>query len=219
MPIIQNSEVPRLFLPGKTLSIPGPAFGLAVAAYVFYRMIEYPVQLLRKNEVNVIAYLDDLIFWGRSKGEVIQAINLAKETFARLGFIINQRKSVLKPTRIIVWLGLSWETQTFSIGLPRTFRMKLLKYAAKTVTEPQVNRRSLEKLQGLMAFAAQILPMGKFRAHYLPKFIRVMEARDRDTMLRSSPALRKELRWWMVEENLSQVLPGKGSSAQIPSLL
>ena len=107
-------------------------------------MIEYPVQLLRKNEVNVIAYLDDLIFWGRSKGEVIQAINLAKETFARLGFIINQRKSVLKPTRIIVWLGLSWETQTFSIGLPRTFRMKLLKYAAKTVTEPQVNRRSLE---------------------------------------------------------------------------
>lgn len=55
-----------------------------------------------------------------------------------------------------------------------------------------------------MAFATQILLLGKFQAHYLPKFIKLMESKDRDNITISSPALRKELRWWTLEENLRQ---------------
>ena len=182
-------------------------FGLSSAPYVFTRVLQYPLQLLRQKEVNTIAYLDDLIFWGRSKWEVRRALRIAKKIFTRLGFLLNLRKSVIRPSQGMVWLGFFWNMKNFSWSLPRCSQRRLRQEVAKILGAHSVSRRQLEKLQGLMAFAAQVLPLGKFHAHSLPKFIKMMEARRRDHLSLVSPRLRTEIRWWMIRENLSREAP------------
>ena len=118
-------------------------FGLSSAPFIFTRIVQFPVEILRKQGVNVIAYLDDLIMWGNSKLEVKRAVRLARATFTRLGFLLNEKKSVLRPTQVLTWLGLVWNTRTFSVALPLSFQEKVRKGAVEVLASSRVSRRSL----------------------------------------------------------------------------
>ena len=177
-------------------------FGLSSAPFIFTRLVQFPVEILRKQGVNVIAYLDDLIMWGNSELEVRRAVRLAQATFTRLGFLLNRKKSVLRPTQVLTWLGLVWNTRTFSIALPLSFQEKVRKGAVEVLASSRTSRRSLERLQGLMAFAAQVLPFARLNAHRLPGFLRECQGRTRDHPVPTSLSLKKVVRWWSVDLNL-----------------
>ena len=191
---------------GKLFFYKALPFGLSPAPYIFSRIMTYPVQILRKKEVNVLAYLDDLIFWGRTKWEVRRAVTLAKQTFSKLGFLLNYEKSVTRPTQRLIWLGLSWRTLTFSVSLPKDFQKRMREKAIRTLASQKISRRELESLQGLMAFAGQVLPRARFQSHKLPRFMKSF-TQQRDNLLPLVPQLRQALRWWSIPANLASSAP------------
>ena len=89
----------------KAYSFQALPFGLAVAPYVFTRVLKFPLQLLRKEGVQILAYLDDLIIWHQDPRKCQEHMRLTLTILQRLGFLINYEKSSLRPNQQVTWLG------------------------------------------------------------------------------------------------------------------
>ena len=81
-------------------------FGMFCASRSFTILLKPVVAILRGNAFHIIViYLDHLLITGKSRDDCLQGLWEAFSLLAKLGFIINLRKSVLVPTKIIEYLG------------------------------------------------------------------------------------------------------------------
>ena len=121
-------------------------FGFTSAPYVFTRIMIFPLSLLRKQEVNVIAYLDDLIIWDQSPKNLQQKVGKTIETLTSLGFLIHREKCVLIPTQDLIWLGVRWLGASHEMALPTSFVDRLMIQAESLMGDHQVTLRQLETM-------------------------------------------------------------------------
>lgn len=52
-----------------------------------------------------VGYIDDSLLCGESVNECIENINATSSQFTKLGFVVHKNKSILVPTKEIVFLG------------------------------------------------------------------------------------------------------------------
>ena len=203
IPVHRNYQKFLAFLyKGELFFFQALLFGLASAPYIFSRVMKHPIQLLRRKGVKILAYLDDLIIWGGSKEELSVHANLTVSILHRLGFLIHQEKSKLQPTQTLIWLGIKWLTTPLRMQLPDQYVQKIVstaKYLSKT---EKITRRELESFQGLVAFAAQVLPEGKLHTHAVARVLRLFNNKERDECLQVPQSLESACLWWTVEQNL-----------------
>jgi len=76
-------------------------FGLGPAPRIFTKLLKIPIALLRRINIRVMIYLDDMLLLGRTVQEAFQTRDTVIFLLQNLGFIINQKKSVLIPTQKI----------------------------------------------------------------------------------------------------------------------
>ena len=177
-------------------------FGLTTAPYIFTRVMSYPISVLRKKGVFVLAYLDDLILWAESQEELKKSVQLTLLTLEKLGFILNYEKSQLTPCQDLVWLGIRWIPSSFQMALTPQYRERLRESANLAVQMKLVSRRQIESLQGLIAFACQILPLGRLHAHRLPKILSTLNGTPRDELIQQPQGLINAVQWWTNPVNL-----------------
>ena len=75
-------------------------FGLNTATRLFTKLADTVVQLLRRQGVQVAAYLDDWIIWASSVEECLRWARRVIKTLQSLGFRINFKKSRLIPASV-----------------------------------------------------------------------------------------------------------------------
>ena len=75
-----------------------------------------------------------------------------------LGFIINEKKSVLEPTQSLDFLGLSVDTVTMELRLPGDKMKSIRAEARKLVREELVSARALSRLLGKMNATTLVIP-------------------------------------------------------------
>ena len=121
-------------------------FGLNIAPRIFTKLGEVVVQLLRRQGVQVAAYLDDWIVWAPSVEECLKAAKVVVETLTSLGFQINYRKSRLTPASNFEWLGLQWDLGHHTQSLPSSKRKKIAKLTRRFLNQPRVSRRAQERV-------------------------------------------------------------------------
>jgi len=66
--------------------------------------------LLRRQGVRAIIFLDDMLIMGQSKEELLGQVREILQLLELLGFVINQKKSVLIPSRVIQFLGFKMDS-------------------------------------------------------------------------------------------------------------
>ena len=81
-------------------------FGLRPAPKTFIKLMRIPISLLRKLYVQLIIFLDDILLMASSKEELTLARDTLIYLLQNLGFLINCKKSVLKPVQNIQFLGM-----------------------------------------------------------------------------------------------------------------
>ena len=69
---------------------------------VFTKILLMLITFLRKQGVQMYAYLDYLLITGESPQQVLWALNLTIQVLTRAGFIINVKKLDLTPTQDLV---------------------------------------------------------------------------------------------------------------------
>ena len=93
-------------------------FGLSPAPAVFFRILRYPLSVLRTRGMQVLAYLDDWVFWAATKEALSHNLTEACSFLQNLGWLINFPKSNLVPSTDLVWLGVRWLPLQGRWGIP-----------------------------------------------------------------------------------------------------
>ena len=78
-------------------------FGLGPAPRTFSKLLKLPIALLRWLNIRLVIYLDDILLMGKTLEEILMSQGTLIFLLQHLGFVINLKKSVLKPSQQIVF--------------------------------------------------------------------------------------------------------------------
>lgn len=94
-------------------------FGLSTAPYVFTKTLKPVIHHLRSMGITLVIYLDDILIIGKTKEICSKNTKIAIEVLTKLGFIINNEKSVLIPSQTCRYLGFILDSRALTISLPK----------------------------------------------------------------------------------------------------
>jgi len=136
-------------------------FGLGPAPRVFTKLLKIPMAVLRRLNIKVIIYLDDLLILGCSREETIQARDTEIFLLQHLGFFINLKKSAMTPTQEIVFLGLKVNSVTMILSLTAEKLRKVKAHCSETTV------LDLTKLIGLLSSTSQAVMPARLEFRFL----------------------------------------------------
>ena len=93
-------------------------FGLSSAPRVFTKLLNPILALIRQRGFRIIVYLDDMMLMARSPQVLMSQLRALLQILQLLGFMINWKKSSLKPTQEIQFLGLEVNSVNMKLALP-----------------------------------------------------------------------------------------------------
>ena len=93
-------------------------FRLSSAPWVFTKTLKPVLALLQQKGVRLIAYMDGILVLVESKEMISDHLVGMVYLLENLGFIINQKKSILTPTQVIEFLDLTVDSQAMELRLP-----------------------------------------------------------------------------------------------------
>ena len=94
-------------------------FGLGPAPLIFTKLLKIPIALLWRIIVRIIIFLDDMLVMAQTLKEISQAKETLIFLLQNLGFVINLKKSQLKPVKEIEFLGLVINSVNMTLALPQ----------------------------------------------------------------------------------------------------
>ena len=176
-------------------------FGLAPAPWLFSALMEQALNQLRKQGIQVLGYIDDLIFWHQDKDTLSAQVARAMVFLDQLGLTINVEKSHPSPTSSLTWLGVVWHADR-GTWFPQQRLLQDIQSAALALTiAPKSSRRSWESLQGSIAFVAQINARVEHWAHNLARLSCFDHKTHRDVLVALPQKLKDQLpRWVRIEK-------------------
>ena len=132
-------------------------FGLGPAPRIFSKLLKVPIALQRWLNICLVIYLDVILLMGRTE-EILMRRDTLIFLLPHLGFVINLKKSVLKPSQQIE-LGLKIDTHTITLALTEEKIEKVILKCQNLLSHPQTTVLELTKFIGLMSSTVQaVLP-------------------------------------------------------------
>ena len=108
MPLcVSSRKFERFAWSGNLYEFHGLCFGLGPAPMIFSKV---PIALLRRLNIPLVIYLDDILLMRRTLEEVLMSRDTLIFLLQHLGFVINLKKSVMKSPQQIEFLGLKIDT-------------------------------------------------------------------------------------------------------------
>ena len=185
------------------------AFGLGPAPRVFTKLLKIPIFILRRINIRLIIYLDDLLLMG----ETLQEIEMARDStiflFHHLGFVINLKKSVLTPQTRIEFLGIVIDSNAMTISLPEGKAQSLTKLCQHTLTLKQITLREPSSLIGKLRVTAPAILPAPLQLRYLQQLLIQKQHLYQcyESLVSLDKSCLMELKWWITNLNLSKGKP------------
>lgn len=178
-------------------------FGLNIAPLVFTSILRPIIRQLREEQINVLAYLDDLIVWDTSAQKCGEAILRTASLLQEHGFLLHREKSQPSPSQLKDWLGFKWDSRIPSAALTPANQEKIRHQCRLTLQRGTTTIREMESLMGRLAFAAQLLPKTRYLKRSLTQLMRTLPKTGEPTPL--SKDLTSLLRKWADTDALKEV--------------
>lgn len=150
------------------------SFGTSVAPRVFTMMLKPVLAHLHQLGIRATAYLDDLLLCAATEMEALHAVATARRLLKELGFLINEEKSVTRPTRRLEHLGFVFNTHTWCIRLPRDKCAAIRKDARRVLRANGDGSLTVRRLAGLLGKVIAAMPAARaleFRRHSLARCV------------------------------------------------
>lgn len=114
-------------------------FGLSTAPLVFTKIMKPVSVVLRSKGFISVNYLDDFLFITESLEECEENVSFSMKLLKSLGFVLNYRKSQLRPTKSLKFLGFRIDSVAYSINLPSK-KWKRFPFSPRTSFQKRVVR-------------------------------------------------------------------------------
>ena len=134
----------RFMMAGQAYEFNCLPFGLSSAPWVFTKTLKPVAALLREMGVRMIVYIDDILILAETKGKAQEQAKALVYLLECLGFIINKKRSELKPAQIMDFLGLTVDTVLMQLRLPGGKMKKIRAEARRMEREERVSARYQE---------------------------------------------------------------------------
>ena len=150
---------------GKLFFFRALPFGLATAPWLFTTLVESVLGKLRNKGFNILAYIDDLVLWNKSKDELQVQVQETISLLKSLGLTINVKKSNPSPSLSLTWVGVIWDSHT-GTWFPKQRNLdEIQSLAIRLRDSGKGSRRQWERLCGIIAFVAQVNRRAKHYSH------------------------------------------------------
>ena len=116
VPLHQSSRnYVRFSLSGNLYDLLCLCFALRPAPRIFKKLLKMLMPLLRKINIRIIIYLDDMLIMGQTMGEILMSRKTVTFLLQHLGFVLNLEKSILNPVQEIYFLGVTISSLKMSV--------------------------------------------------------------------------------------------------------
>lgn len=173
-------------------------FGLCTAPYVFTKLLKPVLHYLRSLGHLSVAYLDDFLCIGNSWLECWNNVQITKQLLVQLGFIINEEKSQLYPSKKCTFLGFTFDTLNMSITLPPEKKHRIKLFAEKLLQTKKISIREFARFLGLLTSACPAVKYGWVYTKLLEreKFLALNYSNNYNKNMLLPSHLKHDLKWW-----------------------
>ena len=193
------------------------AFGLGPAPRIFTKLMKVPISILRRINIRLIIYLDDMLLMAASLSEILMARDSTMFLLHHLGLVVNLEKSIWTPQTRLEFLGITIDSQTMTFSLPVEKTEKLRDLCQETSNSQQITLRELSSLIGkLRATAPAIIP-APLQLRYLQQvLIKAQRGDHYETSVGLTQDCIVELKWWINNLHLQK---GKPLNLEPPEII
>jgi hypothetical protein len=192
-------------------------FGLSLSPLVFTKILRPVLRWARSKGIRISAYLDDLIIIASSKSLAKEHTSLVTKMLERLGFLINNAKSALRPTQILKHLGFYINTRKMILTLPKDKVRELKREATALWKSTTTTIRRLASFIGkAQAAMLAVLPARLQTRHLVACKDRALASGlDWSSSIQLSKEALSDIDWW---RNHLQSWTGQSFLPQIPEV-
>ena len=128
-------------------------FGLGPAPRIFTKLLKIPISILRRINIRMIIYLDDMLLLGQTMEETIMSRDTVIFLLQLLGFVdLNLKKSIMTPTQKIEFLGLTVDSVIMALSSPNEKIQGIQEQCARVVQETEGVLTGIEKTNRFVNF-------------------------------------------------------------------
>ena len=140
-------------------------FGLSPSARLFIKTLKLGIAFPRSMGIRLLIFLDDILIMADSLEGAAEHTEIMIRVLESLGFVIKKKKSILKPTRTIPFLGFIVNSIKMLLLLPEE-KLQRLKSSALSLLENVPTAREILSFLGQCQAALPALQMAPlhFRA-------------------------------------------------------
>ena len=118
-------------------------FGLGPAPGMFTKLLKVPITVLRKMNISIVIYINDMLIIADSQQEMEQARDPPLFLLQHIGFVINWEKSFLEPTKQIDFLGVQIDSTNMTFSIPEPKLNKIISFCQSTLQNPYISLKNL----------------------------------------------------------------------------
>lgn len=193
----------RFEFDGKLYEFTCLPFGLNTAPYVFTKLLKPVFSYLRHRGFISVVYLDDVWIFGDTNQDCLANLSETRRILEKLGFIINETKSQLSPSKECKFLGFIVDSLNMRIKLPDKKRLNVKLLIKKFKKSEFCTIRDFSSLVGVLGSCCPAVRYGWVYVKDLERVkIKALRANNEDYEARLKlPALVDEdFSWW--EDNI-----------------
>ncbi len=187
---------------GRSFWFRAMSFGTKTAPATFTRLLRPVLAQLRREQIRVSAYIDDILIVAESAEASTRATNRALQLLEQLGFTVNKTKSQLTPTQSLQHLGLIFDSTECRLFAPSD-KLRAVARTARSVLrrhhDASLTVRQLSRLTGAITALMPALYDARRRRHALQRNVeyglRVSNVNWDAPVALSRTALRDAF-WW-----------------------
>jgi hypothetical protein len=193
----------QIFWPGtgEVWEYWGAPFGLTHLPRLMTRIMKTVARWIRRKGFRCVVYIDDFLILDQDWSKLNLFSQELQVLFFELGLAVNLQKSVLVPTRTLVFLGMEFRLELGTIALPERKIASTCRLMKNAVGSGTMTMREVAKIQGILVAASPAIPTMRHRSNNLRSWLRAMQrARHRwSDVLRIPLEVAQELSQWAAQ--------------------
>ena len=175
------SSSSEVFMGRESLQISVSLFGLGPAPRVFTKILKVPISLLRRLNIRILIYLDDMLLMSQSIERLLVARDTVIFLLQHLRFVKNLKKSVMETVQTIKYLGLVINSIRMTLSLTEEKVKGNLQEYKIIFLMKEITVLQLTQLVGLLSSTIQTVLPAQINFCYLQ--LQQVSALDRRNVL------------------------------------
>ena len=147
-------------------------FGLSLAPWVFTMIARELGKVLRSMGIRIRMYLDDWLVLADSQERCGRHMKTLLSATSHLGFLTNLDKSDLTPSQRFCFLGMEFNTVSFTVAPVQRRVDRLLSCLSAMSGVSHASARQLAALLGTLESLAPLVPLGRLHKRELQRCVR-----------------------------------------------